>query len=165
MFDIQTGELLVRGLPGVDSTLVIGPDELIAVTGQTAQRVALDTLQPRSSLARATGGSWAMDVSLDGRTLLNVGWNNRLTLYDLTRDIVLGEPIAPGDAGVRGGYLTADGETLVTALPDGILLWDLVPEHQALAACALAGRELSEQEWATYFAGEEQVATCAVLAE
>ncbi len=40
-------------------------------------------------------------------------------------------------AGVRGGYLTADGETLITALPDGILLWDLVPEHQALAACEI----------------------------
>ena len=78
-------------------------------------------------------------MSLDGRTLLNVGWNNRLTLYDLTRDIVLGEPIDAGGAGVRGGYLTADGETLVTALPDGILLWDLVPEHQALAACEMVG--------------------------
>ena len=104
-----------------------------------------------------------MDVSLDGRTLLNVGWNNRLTLYDLTRDIVLGEPIDTSGAGVRGGYLSADGKTLITALPDGILLWDLVPEHQALAACTLAGRELSEQEWATYFPGEEQVATCATL--
>lgn len=164
VFDIQTGELLVKGLRGVDSTLVIGPDELIAVTGQTAQRVALDTLEPLSSLARATGGSWAMDVSLDGRTLLNVGWNNRLTLYDLTRDIVLGEPIVPGDAGVRGGYLTADGRTMVTALTDGILLWDLVPEHQALAACEMVGRELSAQEWATYFPGEPQVATCAELA-
>ena len=164
VFDVDSGELLVRGLPGVDSTLVIGPNELIAVTEQTAQRVALDTLQPRSTLARATGGSWALDVSLDGRTLLNVGWNNRLTLYDLTRDIVLGEPIDAGGAGVRGGYLTADGETLVTALPDGILLWDLVPEHQALAACEMVGRELSAQEWTTYFPGENQVATCAALA-
>ena len=58
---------------GVDETLVIGPDELIAVTDETAQRVALDTLEPRSSLPRATGGSQALDVSLDGRTLLNVG--------------------------------------------------------------------------------------------
>ena len=104
-----------------------------------------------------------MDVSLDGRTLLNVGRNNRLTLYDLTRDIVLGEPIVSGIVGVRGGYLGADGKTLVVASRDGVQLWDLVPEHQALAACTLAGRELSEQEWATYFPGEEQVATCATL--
>ena len=127
VFDVATGELLARGLQGVDETLVIGPDELIAITDETAQRVELDTLQPRSSLARATGGSQALDVSLDGRTLLNVGWNNRLTLYDLTRDIVIGGPIDASGADVRGGYLTADGETLVTALPDGILLWDLVP--------------------------------------
>ena len=102
-------------------------------------------------------------MSLDGRTLLNVGSNNRLTLYDLTRDIVLGEPIDTSGAGVRGGYLTADGEMLITALPDGILLWDLVPEHQALAACEMVGRELSAEEWVTYFPGEPQVSTCAEL--
>jgi DNA-binding SARP family transcriptional activator len=163
VFDLQTGDLVVRGLLGVDETLVIGQDELIAVTDETVQRVALDTLEPRSSLPRATGGSQAMDVSADGRTLLNVGWNNRLTLYDLTRDIVLGEPIAAETIGIRGGYLSPDGETLIMGLRDGILLWDLVPEHQARAACDLAGRELSEQEWATYFPGEPQVATCAVL--
>ena len=158
VFDIQTGELLVRGLSGVDSTLVVGPNELIAIAGETAQRVALDTLEPRSSLARATGGSRALDVSLDGRTLLNVGSNNRLTLYDLTRDIVLGEPIDTGGAGVRGGYLTADGEMLITALPDGILLLGSRSRHQALAACEMVGRGLSAEEWSTYFRGEEQVA-------
>lgn len=163
VFDLSTGDLVARGLPGVDETLVIGQDELIAVTAETVQRVALGTLEPTSSLARATGGSRAMDLSLDGRTLLNVGWNGRLTLYDLTRDIVLGEPIVAEIVGLRGGYLTPDGETLITTLRDGILLWDLVPEHQALAACELAGRELSAQEWVTYFPGEEQVATCASL--
>ena len=104
-----------------------------------------------------------MDISRDGRTLLNVGWNNRLTLYDLSRGILLAEPIPTENPEVRGGYLTADGKTLVTALLDGILLWDLVPQHQAVAACRLAGRELSAHEWATYFPGEEQVATCASL--
>jgi DNA-binding SARP family transcriptional activator len=165
VFDLQTGDLVVRGLVGVDETLIIGQNELVAVTDETVQRVALDTLEPRSSLPRATGGSQAMDVSLDGRTLLIVGHNNRLTLYDLTRDIVLGGPIVSGLVGVRGGYLTSDGETLVVASRDGIQLWDLIPEHQALAACDLAGRELSAQEWATYFPGEPQAATCAELAE
>ena len=32
------------------------------------------------------------------------------------------------------------------------------------SACEMVGRELSAQEWATYFPGEEQVATCAELA-
>ena len=48
---------------------------------------------------------------------------------------------------------------------DGVVLWDLVPEHQARAACTLAGRELSEHEWATYFPGEPQIATCAALGD
>ena len=88
-----------------------------------------------------------------------------LTLYDLTADIALATPI---DSDVpapylRGGYLTADGETLLEALPDGIRVWDLRPAEQASKACALAGRELTAEEWSTYFPGEEQIDTCAEL--
>ena len=58
-----------------------------------------------------------------------------LTLYDLTRDIVvLGTAdrtcgACTLDERVRGGYLTADGETLLEALPDGIRVWDLRPRR------------------------------------
>jgi hypothetical protein len=64
---------------------------------------------------------------------------------------------------VTGGSLSADGETLVEALPDGIRMWDLRVEEQAADACAVAGRELTQEEWSTYFPSEERVATCAAL--
>ena len=54
-------------------------------------------------------------------------------------------------------------ETLATALhPDGeelaigggvdrpFLVWDLDPAHWLTAACELAGRNLTQDEWATY---------------
>lgn len=78
---------------------------------------------------------------------------------------MLAEPIdADAVYGVPGGQLSADGMTLFTNASDSIVMWSLDPAVQADAACDLAGREFSTEEWSTYFPGEEQVATCAVLA-
>ncbi|WP_285113757.1 BTAD domain-containing putative transcriptional regulator [Leifsonia sp. fls2-241-R2A-40a] len=165
VFDISTGQLLVRGLHDLDSSYALDGDQLIGVAADYARRYDIHTLKPISALARAIGGSQLTSVSTDGRTLLNVGFNNALTLYDLTADIALATPVDSDAPGVRlrGGYLTADGETLLEALPDGIRIWDLRPAEQASQACALAGRELTKEEWSTYFPGEERVDTCAAL--
>jgi DNA-binding SARP family transcriptional activator len=165
VFEIATGELLVRGLDGLDTSIAVDDQQLVGIANDYARRYDLSTLDAVSVLARATGGSQLISVSADGQTLLNVGFNNVLTLYDLTANIALTPPIdsdAPGQRLV-GGFLTADGDTLLEALPDGIRVWDLRPAQQASHACALAGRELSEEEWATYFPGEERIETCAAL--
>jgi hypothetical protein len=33
---------------------------------------------------------------------------------------------------------------------DGVAIWDLNPEHLMMAACRLAGRNLTSTEWDTY---------------
>lgn len=165
VFDISTGDLLVRGLHGLEQSHALDSDQVIGIEAENARRYDIRTLEPISSLARAIGGSQLISASSDGRTLLSVGFNNALTLYDLRADVALAAPLDSDAPGVRlrGGYLTADGETLLEALPDGIRIWDLRPVEQALDACALAGRELSEEEWSTYFPDEERVDTCAAL--
>lgn len=165
VFDIPTGDLLVRGLYGLEQSHALDSDQVIGIEAENARRYDIRTLEPVSSLARAVGGSQLISASTDGRTLLSVGFNNALTLYDLRADVALAAPLDSDAPGVRlrGGYLTADGETLLEALPDGVRIWDLRPVEQALDACALAGRELSAEEWSTYFPGEERVDTCAAL--
>ena len=175
VFDLRTGENVGRGLYGVGYTHALAGDQFIGVAAEYARRYDIRTLEPVSTLARAVGGGMLVSVSADGRTLLNVGFNNALTLYDLTADIALATPLhSPAstlrlidaftlDERVPGGFLTADGETLLEALVDGIRVWDLRPAEQAAHACAVAGRELTDEEWATYFPGEEQVDTCAAL--
>ncbi|MDY0909421.1 BTAD domain-containing putative transcriptional regulator [Microbacterium sp. CFBP9034] len=164
VFDIQTGQMLVRGLFGLDQSQVVGSGELITVSDEAVQRVDLATLEARTSLSRATGGSQSIVTSLDGKTMLTVGWNNELRLYDLTSNVVLGDPIDADVADMRGGYLTADGLSLIANVaPDGVAVWNLDPLDQARAACGLAGRELTDYEWATYFPGEERLDTCALL--
>ncbi|MEV5071317.1 hypothetical protein MRBLMI12_002945 [Microbacterium sp. LMI12-1-1.1] len=165
VFDISTGDLVARGLFGLEGSLAGSDDHVIGVAEDEAGVYDIHTLEPLAALARSAGGGNRITVSEDGRTLLNVGYNNALTLYDLTGNIALAGPLdGLADATrIAGGFLTADGETLLEALPDGIRVWDLRPDAQALDACALAGRELSAEEWSTYFPGEERVDTCAAL--
>lgn len=151
VFDVATGERLGDGLVGRDGSLALSDEQFIAVSNETVQRIDLDTLQPLGNLPRAAGGSRALSMSPDGRTLLNVGWNDRVTLYDLTRDVVLGDPIQ-ADSGdeALAATLSADGRSLLTTAPDGVLVWSLDPAEQAAAACRIAGRELTAAEWSTY---------------
>ncbi|WP_344094677.1 BTAD domain-containing putative transcriptional regulator [Microbacterium deminutum] len=175
LFDIASGAKLVGGLYGLEASHVVNDHLVVGVSDSQAQLYDIATLNPVSPLPRAIGGGQKISVSADGRTLLNVGWNNALTLYDLTADIALASPLRSElsslefsggvNVGFRvGGFLSADGGTLLERVSDGIRVWDLRPNEQALSACALAGRELTEKEWSTYFPGEEQIDTCAELA-
>ncbi len=165
VFEISTGQILARGLFGLEGSLAVDDDRVAGIAEDYARMYDIRTLEPVSALARAAGGGNRITVSMDGRTLLNVGYNNTLTLYDLTANTALASPVdGQADATrVPGGFLTADGESLLQALPDGIRVWDLRPNQQALHACALAGRELTPDEWSTYLPGDERVETCAEL--
>jgi hypothetical protein len=165
VFDIATGALVARGLFGLEGSLTIDDDRVVGVAEDDARIYDLRTLEPVAALARAAGGGNRIAVSMDGHTLLNVGYNNTLTLYDLAGNIALAGPIdgAADATRIAGGFLTSDGERLIEALPSGIRVWELRPAQQAAHACALAGRELTPDEWSTYFPGDEQVETCAAL--
>jgi WD40 repeat protein len=165
VFEISSGDIVARGLFGLEGSLAVDADRVVGIGEDYARIYDMHTLEPISTLARAAGGGNRITASADGRTLLNVGYNNTLALYDLEASIALAGPLAgPADAiRVPGGFLTADGETLLQALPDGVRVWDLRTKDQAAHACALAGRELTADEWSTYFPGEERVATCAGL--
>jgi DNA-binding SARP family transcriptional activator/energy-coupling factor transporter ATP-binding protein EcfA2 len=165
VFEISTGVLVSRGLFGLEGSDAVDDDRVVGIAEDYARIYDIRTLEPVAALARAAGGGNRITVSLDGRTMLNVGFNNSLTLYDLRANTALGGRLdGLADATrVPGGFLTADGESLIEALPDGIRVWDLRTRQQAMDACALAGRELTEDEWSTYLPGEEAVSTCAAL--
>lgn len=164
VFRLSNGKLLARGLLDHDRTILLSDGDLISVTSRGIFRVDAATLEPVSTLSRSSASSDLLMASADGRTLLNVSFDNRLQLFDLTRDIPLGDAIdvTAFEQG-PGGYLTADGMTLLTNGPAGVVAWDLRPAQQARAACMIAGRELTDEEWGTYFPGEDQVATCAAF--
>lgn len=96
--------------------------------------------------------------SFDRRGTLMLGAPASAQLYNLRT----GQPIGERFPSTRDPVLRADGLELATSTANGVLLWDLDPNHWERAACKLAGRNLTHDEWITYFpnAGSYR-ATCA----
>lgn len=151
LFDSESGEVIGSGLYGVDATVITG-DEILSAGDQRLDVSPLSSLEPARSLSRPVGGSMMLSVSDDGRTALNVGFNGMITLYDLERGIRLGDPIA-GEVieNVPSGFLATDGLSMIVNTSRGATRWTLDPAEQFEAACAVAGREFTPQEWATFF--------------
>ena len=61
----------------------------------------------------------------------------------------------------RGLALRPDGRQAAFAIPGGIAIWDLDPDHWVTAACELASRNLTHEEWEAYIGDSaEYHATC-----
>lgn len=94
-------------------------------------------------------------------TLLAARTGTEVRLFDLATGQQLGGsiPVARGDY-ARGSALRPDGLQLAVTNNAGLALWNL--DHQAWldGACELAGRNLSREEWSTYFGRLDYHATC-----
>lgn len=162
VFDTKTGETLGTGLFYTDATAIVGSD-ILSAGDERFDRSPLRTLEPEVSLSRPVGGSKALSVSTDGTLAMSVGFNGMITLYDLERGIRLGDPIK-GDTieDLPAGFLSPDGLLMLVNTWRGVTAWTLDLAQQAAAACAIAGREFTPQEWATHFGWTEQSpTTCA----
>ena len=86
---------------------------------------------------------------------------------DLARvDLRSGERLGPGLPETTpvfwSAVLLTQGSELAYDVAEGIAIWDLDPEHQYRAACRIAGRELTTDEWTAYLSGlGTRRATCA----
>lgn len=163
VFDGRTGSIVAQGLYGMAATALLASGDIV---GASPERLVLadgTSLGQRATLSKPAGGSLGLSVSDDGVTVLNAGWNHVVTLYDLTRSITLGDTLAAStDLNVRAAYLSRDGDTMVHTSREGILVWDMDPADQFEAACRIAGRELTTEEWRRYLdQSEPRVATCA----
>lgn len=163
VFDSSDGSILSQGLYDLPGTAFLPSGTIVAASTDRLALVDGSTLEQLERLPRPAGGSRGISVSADGRTLLNEGSNNRITLYDLGDSIKLGDTInAATSTGIREVRLSPDGSTLLQNSPEGILVWDLSPASHFEAACRIAGRELTPDEWDTYLGiTEPQGATCA----
>jgi WD40 repeat protein len=119
------------------------------------------TLQPATQII-PLGSSYITAVSSapDGHTAV-VGSSQGWRLVDLDGQQLIG-PWTPGPVGSLA-FLGADNTTVYTEATNGDgQIWDLAHANLQAAACALAGRNLTTQEWEKYlpWAGHEY-ATCA----
>src|SRR4051794_5022223 len=152
LFDATSGELInTPGLPLVVSTVSrngVG-------AGSTADgRVLLFDPNTLATLAELPGGLHGyaefLDISDDGSTLVVWNESDGERIYDVTQRTELGDPIPYGDTTLYFA-LRPDGKQLaVPNGPSGLALWDVDPSHWTDAACSVAGRDLTHQEWDQY---------------
>lgn len=157
LFD-KTGKQLAYNTDPSIGSLGAGPPGLV-VAGHLDGTLAIydpDTLQVRSPLPGSIGLMGFLIASDDGSTLLGHSNGNQslVSLYDLAAGIRLGDSI-PSDHSENCTACVSfrpDGKQAALVGPGGkgVVLWDLEPEHWASAACTIAGRNLSRQEWVTY---------------
>lgn len=151
LVDAATGAAISPELTGPELTVMAGPGELIAADDDRLLRYSVPELEPIDALPGPPGGLTSLQVSDDRRTLAAGAGNDTVTLYDLAGGIRLGDPIPSESPLVTPGYLRPDGRELLVNMRDGIAVWNLDPDAQFDAACGLAGRNLTREEWATYF--------------
>ena len=152
--DATTGQQLAE-LPDVnavrvasDGTLVIGN-----LVGEITE-YDLETLQPLGSFPglRAVVNLNGLRFSNDGNILIASSLDRTFSIYDVATRTRLSDPIpfefTTGALGIP--LLRPDGMAVAVGSSDGIIIWDLDPEHLATAACRFAGRNLTRTEWDTH---------------
>jgi hypothetical protein len=109
-----------------------------------------DTLKPVGAPFPGINGL-ATEVALsdDGRRLMVLGFDRALRLYDVETRTQLGDAIPIGISWA-GAALRGDGLEAAVATDQGIVIWDLDPDHWVDSACQIAGRNLTRAEWDQY---------------
>ncbi|BDV30913.1 BTAD domain-containing putative transcriptional regulator [Microbacterium terricola] len=149
ILDTETGEVLASGLPTVDVTRVLPDGQILGADESSIARYSGDDLSRISTLPVELAWIWQMDVSADADILLAQGQSDtNVALVDLDDNLPLGDPLP--NAGPGRAVLAADGSVFAVPGPSGVVLWTLDPQEHAEAACRLAGRDLTADEWQTY---------------
>lgn len=158
--DVATGEVVAEGLEGPQRVAFAPDGELYAATEGRITRHDPADLSRLGTLPGAHGEISSLQFSSDGSLLLATAYDETTSLYDLATGTRLGDPVPTAAPQIVPAFLRPDGQSMAVTVEEGVAVWDLDPDHQFEAACRIAGRELTAEEWATYFGDAEQVATC-----
>ena len=159
--DLEKHKVLYDEPMKVTGHVLLEDGELIGLEDNRIGRYQTDPLARIGTVAGAAGGTFAPSLSRDAQTLLVMAADGTALLYDAPSGTRIGEPLRTDGRTLGVAVLRPDGREMAVSMPDGVMLWDLDPEHQFEDACQLAGRELTEDEWNTYLGhlGDQQ-STC-----
>ena len=145
----------------IPSHVLLGNGDLIGLEDNRMVRYETEPISRVGSVPGAAGGLFQPSLSHDGRTLLVSTADGNGLLYDALTGERIGEPIGTDDSTLAASMLRPDGLEVAVSVPEGVVLWDIDPEHQFENVCRMAGRDLTDNEWRTYLAefGDQQ-STC-----
>ena len=98
----------------------------------------------------------------DGRTVVTTGMDGMISLYDAKRGLVRMAMPASAEPGDGYTHLLAHSADAVTAMTGALpgRTYPLDPDRWLAYACLVAGRDLTEHEWASYLGDLPYQPTC-----
>jgi len=155
IYDSVTGEQ-VGAIPGTDlrGVFITVTDQLfVSSLGGELTQYDLETLDPVREFGGSRGHIRRVHGTTDGTLIATHGGDKRVILYDVATGVRMGTPITIADDHADQMALSIDGRWLSVGGEPGLgdrasQIWDLDPDHWAEAACDVAGRNLTHQEWA-----------------
>ena len=163
--DLVDGEVLHEGGLGLEpSSVELSPDgQRAVVVGIDAEVGVLDVENGEwvSPPVRAPRGSAAFaSYTADGERVVAGGRNGVASLWDGRTGQLLASMVVDTTGVVRPTILE-DGYTAMLTTPDGAAYaWDTRPESWIATACAIAGRNLTEDEWRDAFGDRPYRPSC-----
>jgi DNA-binding SARP family transcriptional activator/WD40 repeat protein len=151
VYSMHTGKRVAGRLPDINSSLIVGHTLVGSSFDGSVNLYDVDTLRPVATLPGSRGYAQQMAASVDGRTLLVRGGDRTVSIYDLPSRTRIGEPLEIDADDSNVALLRSDGKTMALGGgARGIQIWTLQPDRWASAACSMAGRNLTHEEWHTY---------------
>lgn len=141
--------------------VLVGDDDLIRLDDNRMGRYRTVPLTLVGTVPGSAGGLKDPSLSGDARTLLVMADDGTALLYDAVSGKRIGDPFRSDSRTLASAALRPDGLEMAVSTADGVMVWDIDPEHQFEYVCLMAGRDLTDSEWRTYLAdlGEPQ-STC-----
>jgi hypothetical protein len=156
--DLMGDRADVPAVPDVIDAVVAGSHIIARTSDGRLLRLAQDTLdEVGDPLPSLSGTSGLMSASADGAVLISGDRAGAARLIDVDRSAFIGGLISLGQFTANPGpgldayvAMRPDGRQFAITSSAGVLVWTLDPEIMADAACARAGRDLTEAEWDRY---------------
>jgi WD40 repeat protein len=154
VWDVATGEIvgepLARGSGAVVDLVFTPSGREVAMVGVQNVITVVDLATRQQVGTTLTGPSGlAVGLEFDGPGLrLLSGGSDGVRLWDVSSGTAIGRPFP--SAAFAGFRWLADGSGFLAADATGMVVWWVSPARWRDEACRLAGRNLTQEEWAQF---------------
>ena len=155
LFDGETGEQVAE-IPGDDDKgvyITVADQLFVSTYGGEITQYDLESLEPIRSFGGSRGYVQRIHGTADGSLIVTGGGDLAVSLFDVATGLRVGTPIQLVRDEFNDFALSLDGRTLAIgggAERAGVQIWDLDPARWTTAACEVAGRNLTREEWDTH---------------
>jgi WD40 repeat protein len=159
-------QYFVRDLPSAIAayTVRFSPNGTLVAVGYSSGAVTLwnpaTGRRDGAPIIGNTGGVTSIDFDKDGR-LVTLSGDGQLRLWDLATRTLIGAALAGAPDTYASAQFFPNGDHVLALSPTGNgSIWNVDPTTWGDRACAIAGRNLTRQEWGEYLGNTEYRPVC-----